>query len=644
MDLSSCIKNVSPDFLDLYRSINPEILKLEGVASENLDVFAMSDNYFDNRLVDASIDDNANAHESKSYGNYILEISKGWLKLLGYYKLYECLKSEYSQARAKTLMTSILNGDLYFHDSTSIEIPYCWAFSTYFILQDGCSWGQLKSLAAKNRRSFLDQAREVTIELAQEFAGAIAIGDLFVNYSYFVKKEELNLQDFKDRKIVENDFQSLVHTLNKKLRPSHQSPFSNISIFDRPNLEYLFGDLRFPDGSTPDFDLIQDIQKIFCNWFKKGDPSTGLPYRFPVVTLNLRIDKDRKILDEASFNYFSEINLEKACFNIYISSGNKIASCCRLVNDFDLAGCDSFGNGGVSLGSHRVVTLNLARLGKKSESIEELVKSLQEKLEEARDALIAHRNLLKERVERGLLNFFQRGIVHFDRLFSTIGINGVCECVEEMGHSIVTPKGQELAAYILEEIRVFSQNASKESGVPFNVEQVPAESLAVKFAAKDRLLYNMDYEMYSNQFIPLWEECDIVDRIKIDGQLSRSLTGGGIVHLNVGERLTSVNQMKQLIRYSIKSGSEHFAVNYNFGACQNGHVTICGPTSLCSICGALIKEHYTRIIGYLTPVSSWNKSRRAEHKKRIFKKQDDLGVDVSLKEDKSSSKEISLEK
>ena len=121
----------------------------------------------------------------------------------------------------------------------------------------------------------------------------------------------MDLKDSKTRKEVENDFQSLVHTLNKKLRPSHQSPFTNISIFDRPNLEILFGEVRFPDGSAPDFDVVQDLQRIFCDWFYKGDPSTGLPYRFPVVTLNLRVDQNGDILDKESLEYFSRINLEK---------------------------------------------------------------------------------------------------------------------------------------------------------------------------------------------------------------------------------------------------------------------------------------------------------------------------------------------
>lgn len=619
MDLRSYLKDVSEDFVELYNSTDEVLLKFEGIAPQNLDVFSMANKYTDTKLVDMSIDGNANAHEKKSYGNYITEISKGWLKLLGYYRLYQQVKKEFSPEKAKKLLTAILKGDLYFHDSTSIEVPYCWAYSTYFILAEGCKWGQLHSFRPKNRRSFLDQVREVTIEISQEIAGAVAISDFFINYSYFIKKENLNLSVPENRKSIENDFQSLVHTLNKKLRPSHQSPFSNISIFDRPNLEYLFGELCFPDGSYPDFDLVENLQRIFCDWFKKGDPITGFPYRFPIVTLNLRIDENRKIIDQRAFDYFSRINLEKGCFNIYISSGNKIASCCRLVNDLDLGGCDSFGNGGISLGSHRVVTINLARLGKLADSFDEVITLVRERLSDARDLLVAHRRLLKDRIDKGLLSFFHRNVMQESRLFSTLGINGVYECLEGLGFSLKTEKGQEIASFLLDEIKKFATESTKKYGVSFNVEQVPAESLAVKFAAKDAYLYGMSYQIYSNQFIPLSVDCDIVDRIKVDGFLSKSLTGGGISHLNIGEKLTSSNQMKKLIAYAVEAGCEHFAVNYNFGICSNKHVTVTGTSKVCSMCGEAIEDYYTRIVGYFVPVSSWNKGRRVEHEARIFK-------------------------
>ena len=619
MEMLKQFSQFSEDFKKVYSTTDARIIDLEGISEQQLDISLMANRYYDEQLIDMSIDENANLHEGRSHGNYLSEVTKSTFKILGYHDLYEILSKEHGKDYANKIMRATWDGDLYFHDSTQIQIPYCWAYSSYFILDRGNFWGQLKSLPANRARSFVDQVKEVTIELAQQVAGAVAIGDLFVCYSYFVKKDNKNVFDPVVRKEIENDFQSLVHTLNKKLRPSHQSPFTNLSIFDRPNLQKLFGDLVFPDGSKPDMDLIIEIQKIFCDWFCKGDPSSGLPYRFPVVTLNLRIDENRTILDRESLLYFSSINLERACFNIYISSGNKIASCCRLINDLELAGCDSFGNGGVSLGSHRIVTLNLARLGHLASSYEHLLELLHVRLEQARDALVAHRKLIEERARSGFLPFFKYDIMSMSRLFSTFGINGVAECLEGLGYSILTKQGRQLAYDLLETIRLYAVECSKKYKCSFNVEQVPAESLAVKFAAKDQILYNMNYKIYSNQFIPLWVDCDIVDRIELDGTFSRALTGGGISHLNVGERLTSINQMTKLVEYAVSCGCEHFAVNYNFCKCKNHHVTVAGPIQSCPICSGAILEHYTRIIGYFTPVSSWNRGRQEEHKKRIFK-------------------------
>ncbi len=591
MDYSGYLAGFSADFQELYRRTDMKLLELEGIAPEYLNVQAMAHRYCQEKAADMSVDANANRNEEKTFCGYLHEVTSGWLKLQGYYDIYNKMVELYGLARANELMSAVWAGDMYIHDSTAIQAPYCWAASTGFLLEKGMPWGQLYSFAPRRRHSFIDQVKELTIEIAQNIAGAVALGDLFVNYAYFVKKDQMDLNNPSDCKEIENDFQSLVHTLNKKLRPSHQSPFTNLSIFDRPNLEYLFADLRYPDGSKPDLDLIWNIQKIFCEWFRKGDPISGLPYRFPVVTLNLRIDESRTLLDPVAFEYFSSINLEKAGFNIYISSGNKIASCCRFVNDFDLAGTDSFGNGGISLGSHRVVTVNLARLGNRSKTFDKTVENLHYVLTQARDILKAHRALLYDGIQRGFLHLFNNNIMHMSRLFSTFGINGVYECLNELGVPITTKEGKTGAHEMLSMIKDFAYQCSKESGDMFNVEQVPAESLAIKFAQKDAILYDMDYSIYANQFIPLWIDADIIDRIELDGEFSRVLTGGGISHLNVGEQLTSVNQMKKLIEYAISCGCEHFAVNYNYCLCTAKHVTIAGPSKICPLCAAPIPDN-----------------------------------------------------
>ena len=97
------------------------------------------------------------------------------------------------------------------------------------------------------------------------------------------------------------------------------------------------------------------------------------------------------------------------------------------------------------------------------------------------------------------------------------------------------------------------------------------------------------------------------------------MSGGGILHLNVKDRIEDPVTMKHLIEYSVKQGVSHMAVNYSFGECEDGHVTVCGNSETCIICGKKIISHVTRIVGYFTKTSSWGKSRREyEFPRRVF--------------------------
>ena len=126
------IKIYPDDFKKLYNNTDPEILSLEGISPDKLNINSMANRYFNENTADMSIDDNANFNAGKSYGNYLAEVTKGWLKLQGYYDLYKLLKKRFGEEHANNILQSIWNGDIYMHDSTAIQIPYCWAYSTAF--------------------------------------------------------------------------------------------------------------------------------------------------------------------------------------------------------------------------------------------------------------------------------------------------------------------------------------------------------------------------------------------------------------------------------------------------------------------------------------------------------------------------------
>jgi ribonucleoside-triphosphate reductase len=631
--------SIDSDFIDLLNEdpkgiINSkdwkQLLSLEGLGLDYLDI---TRNYCDvvNYGSDHSIDPNANFAIGK-YRFYTKEIYESLAphqKLVNVSQFFTHVKGLYGTEKAKNLFRSWICGDNYLHDSCFLFVPYCYAMSVEPIVNNGIVFNkQLRSLPPKHARSFIGQVAETVTSMSQELAGAIAIADIFAYYTYFLQKEGIEtLEGNKEKSLeVENDFQSLVHILNSSYRSNGQSAFTNISIFDMPSLEHLFGELYFPDGSKPNLKLVMEVQKIFCNWFSRGQlEDQFLPYPFPVVTLNLKVNDNKEIVDQETFKYFCEINLN-GIFNFFVSDSNKLASCCRVVNNLNVH-MSVFGEGGVNIGSLRVVTLNLARIGnlvgKENGDINTFYEKLDVQLDKAYQMLLAHREFIKLQIARGACPFFskQLGFMFLERFFLTFGINGLYEGLMEMGYDMLEEDGLELSRQILKYINNYANSkCDLKEKILFNVEQVPGESLAIKHALKDKIVCGMNYSIYANQFVPLWSDINLEKRIKIDGDLTKYMSGGCISHINLVDRIGSAQQMEQIVGYAVKNHCEHFAINYSYNQCKNGHITISGTAEVCPICSDRIINHITRVVGYFTSVSAWSPGRREEFKTRKFTK------------------------
>jgi anaerobic ribonucleoside-triphosphate reductase len=125
--------------------------------------------------------------------------------------------------------------------------------------------------------------------------------------------------------------------------------------------------------------------------------------------------------------------------------------------------------------------------------------------------------------------------------------------------------------------------------------------------------------LYSNQYIPLIEDASIHDRFDIQGQIDQFTSGGAILHLNVDdEKPLSKSQFRRVIEHAKKTGTVYFAVNYAYSECENSHYIV-GRHDKCTVCEAKIVQQYTRVVGFITPVKSWNSTRREfEYNNRVF--------------------------
>ena len=682
------------EFKDLYYnyckdSAGMEMLKLDGISPDKIDVAAMSKNYFTKRLADMSVDQNANANETISPNNYQAEVVKGELKLNGYYLLWKETKEMFDIETANRLLSRIWLKDVYFHDASShgIQTIYCVAFSTYPLLTDGRPYGQLHSVPPRRADSFMAQAIETIMDMSNTVMGAVAPADLIVNYAYFAKKEYLEMVNLIDslqwedtnptmtyqmlafatkhnaafvqeifnkykkpeeiaKQLLEkkfvNDFQKFVHIVNNKYRISGQSPFVNISFYCRNTLRNLFEHIPFPDGSNIDIEFTMWIQKIFGAFIAKGDPKTGQPYRFPVSTVNINVpeDNDEYEIDKDFKRWVSMANLKTGVFNIYVSHGNKIAMCCRYQNDIEQMReykMDTFGNGGLNIGSSRVITINLPRLAIMANGNPcDLEALINEVMEDIKIMHVVHRKILKERISQNFIQFFEPlKWLRLENFFATVGIIGDYEMVKFMGYDMKEKDGQEFNAKILKYIDSKTLEFTRETGIVFNVEEIPGESTAPTLAKADKILFGDEvqpYELYSNQYLPLIASPDIFEKMELSGLFMDMLSGGGIAHINISEKLETPEQMEYLIDLAIKYGVIHFAINYGFGICGDCEgVSIVGNGTICPICGGTITDWITRIIGYFVKVSAWHRVRKDfEYPKRNFAKVEQIRKRMGL--------------
>lgn len=591
-----------------------KILGIHGLTNDKFDYIAMANKTIRHNINDISIDDNSNKG-FKSIETINQEASIPFKKLLGYDYLYRELRKLYGKEEAKRLSYLMYDFTYAMSDSTQILKPYCLSFNASVLLMEGRPFGQLKSSPAKHIESYISSLTETVHQLSSVFAGAIAVPTLFIDCAATLIKDGYNLNSLKDKKVVksiENSFQRFVFAVNHISRNGIESPFSNISIFQKSRIKSLIEEMNylFPPCINYDgyVDLVYELQNIFMDFFEKGDIlNSGVPYRFPVSTISLSKNENNEVTDENFLDYVCGRQIER--YNIFVSEGTKYASCCRLLSDSDMldiaSQSNSFGGGGsVNLGSLRVLTLNFNRIalryGKKH-----FIREIKNAVDDIVKILYAHRKLIKRTQDQKLQMFFDLGWINMSRMFSTIGILGYNECLHTLGENKAFLK----RAFIAMNDKVIE--LSKEYEIPLNIEAIPGESMSVRLCECDKLLYGEDkvpFEMYSNQFTPLWEDVGVFERMKTDGMYNKLITGGGITFIQTKEKVTK-SQAKMLIKKSIEYNCEHFNINPVWSICENNHVHI-GKTKKCVECGENIKDYMTRVVGFMVPVSNWNPKRR----------------------------------
>lgn len=564
---------------------------------------------------------------------------------------------------------------IYTHDESSFPVPtnYCEAVSLYPLLTEGTSsMDGLRTSPPQNLNSFCGQLINLTFLLAAQCKGAVAYGEFFNFFDYFCVKEwgpkwhlKLGLNVTTEvcekqrtvRDVILQAFQQIVYSWNQPAgNRSYQSPFINISYFDSNYWKALFEHFSFPDGSKPEWERVDVLQRMFLSWFNAERKRTLLT--FPVETMSLLTD-GKDVLDKEYKKLTCEMWAKGHSFFLYNSdSPDNLASCCRLKNKLGKNEF-SFTNGltGVKTGSCNVITLNLNRIlqdffidfipSEPSGNIEsrwenskrwykdnqeEFYNSFKRYLNSILDRVYkyhtAYKTMLYELEEIGMLTASKAGYISMQDLFSTVGINGLNDAAEFLGIECNDNPGYEkfvqtITGFISEQNKAHSSKRFK-----FNQEFVPAEQLGSRnynWDREDGYWVNPNRNLY-NSYIYLAddENTSVIDRIRLHGSRYTGLMDGGVgCHNNLSEHL-SEEQYAKILEYAIKEGCSYYTFNVPNTECLScGHIEKV-PVEQCPICGSNKLTQWTRVIGYLRPVSCFDTFRKAEAQTRVYHSKDNL--------------------
>jgi len=602
-----------------------EMLELTGIGVKQLDINSYSKKFFGTtvNMADKSIDANANVSDS-SVNAWETELKKPIMKLNAFYQLWKSAEAKHGIKRANKMIEQEIKGSIRIHDSWLWNKPYWFAFSRRELAQEGIPfYDKIKIGEVKHFDSFINLSLQFLCYASNQVAGAVAFPDFFVYAEHFIRKD-YGENWYEDEVIVNKVnqlFQNWIYSVNFSWR-SNQSPFTNLSVMDKYWLKALFSNHLNPDHSTPDFDNTMRVQKLFTDEMNRNLESN--PFTFPVMTSSLLFDEESgEYKDKEFFDWVCEVQSKTALFNMFQDSDiNALSSCCRLRNSLEVNDSEytnSFGVGGLSIGSHRVVSLNLPQIAYEVDGDwAEFMKLVEYRTNLSQDILDIHRETIQNHIDNNRLPLYKYGYMSLEKQFSTMGFIGMYEAIEIMGMNITDDDGNAKAKEILELINMMNNKRTQKDGHIRNIEQIPGESAAVTFVKKDQVGFDgkVEYPLYSNQYIPLIKNVDMVDRIRMQGEYDKSVGGGSILHINLDQILTP-DQFADVMKYSAKMGVVYWACNYGLSQCKTCGKTFVGKYDK-SPCHNADVDRYLRVVGFMTKVSDWISARQDEYTDRQF--------------------------
>lgn len=561
--------------------------------------------------------------------------------------LAENVKKEFALLEVFTpdVADAHMSGLIHLHDLGMIDRPYCSGQSIEYVKKFGLNLPNALSIAkpAKHAEVLIEQIIKFSAALQGHFAGAIGweAFNIFVA-PYLVGYNEKQLKQLAQILIYEFAQQAVAR--------GGQSIFSDINIYWEIPDHYVNTQAIGPGGEYTGKtygDYIKESQAFanaLIDVYTEGD-AMGRPFFFPKPEVHITEKFFQTPGHEEFMNKICKLASEMGNTYFVFDRGStaRISECCRLAINLDKKDLElTTQPWKMRFSAMQNCTVNLPRIAyMANHDDEKLFQGITDAMTLCMKGHMQKKAFLKQLMDLGnhgplsllCMNLDGDPYWMIDKARFLIGVLGLNECVQyHIGQEIhESKKAQLFALKVIAHMKRECDRFAKEYNVTCPLEQTPAESTAYRFAKLDMKAYPEQTksvvkgnlatnEIYytNSSYVNVGANVSPIERVRIEGMFHPLIEAGALTHVWLGESKPSPESIAAFVEKTFRcTENTQIAFSPEFTSCLDCGQTTRGLEEVCPKCGSSHIEGITRVTGFFSKISGWNKGKIAELKDRM---------------------------
>ncbi|MFH1075523.1 MAG: anaerobic ribonucleoside-triphosphate reductase [Pseudomonadota bacterium] len=560
--------------------------------------------------------------------------------------LAEGIKKEYALLNgfSPEVGEAHMRGDIHLHDLGFIDRPYCSGQSLEYLKKFGLNLPNSLAMAkpAKHPEVLLAHMVKFAAALQSNFAGAIGWDAVNLFFApYLIGLSDRDVKQLAQMMIFEFSQQAVAR--------GGQAIFSDINLYWEVPKHFENVPAIGPGGVYTGkvyAEYEKDAQRfvwMLFDVYKEGD-GAGRPFFFPKPLVHITEKFFKTAGHEEFLNHICDVAADKGNTYFVFDRGStaKISECCRLSFKLEKSDLDDAKEPWkMRYSALQNVTINLPRIAYRSEADDKrLFENINDMMEIAAEAHKQKRAFIQKLLSNektGPLNLLTMKLdgtpyLRMHRCTYLIGMVGLNELIQyHIGQEMhESEDALKFGLKVIAHMKLTSDKLSKKHGMRFVLEQTPAESTAYRFAKLDIQYYPKQAReivkgnIYRNEIYytnstlyNVGASVNPIDRVRLEGRFHPLIEAGALTHVWLGESKPSKESLANFVTKTFRhTKNDQIAFSPEFTACKDCGKVSRGLSEACLFCGSEEVEGITRITGYFTRISSWNKGKLGELKDR----------------------------